>query len=347
MGISRLSMPIVAFVAGSLLLWPPTVVRVFAGEVDQGCLSDLTQNGPRAWKEVTSFAKNVGVTCKEQRINSTGEGSKAVSQTINARWSLCWNRESSLRYLERRGEDSEASILRVVNPRYRFVVYKRHESDAFQLETGKRAAPGRPQPIDLTEAPFDDFLEAGVRVYGIRLEDILSDKEFRLERVKYIAEPDVVEKRVLVEWQYLGSEAGRTRRAGGVYWAELNPKYSWRVDRAGVRIPAKKEWGDWLQEVAYQQVDANVSFPHTVTILSTSPRTQSRSQFTYTFEKPTTCQRADEEFYLPHYNIPESALGYAQASPWPRILLVGGGIVGLAGFYLLSRRWRKPSGLVA
>jgi hypothetical protein len=43
------------------------------------------------------------------------------------------------------------------------------------LDSGQRFAPRRLQSYDLTEEQFRDLLEAGIRVYGIRLDDLLSD----------------------------------------------------------------------------------------------------------------------------------------------------------------------------
>ena len=141
------------------------------GEIDQRCLADLMENGPLAWKKVASFVENIAVSCQERRVDRTGEGTRVVSTTRNADWSLCWNRPSGLRFLERRDSDTERRNLYVVNPRYRFLLSKLHERDAFQLDSGKRFAPRRQPSYDLTEEKFRDLLEAGIKVYGIRLDD--------------------------------------------------------------------------------------------------------------------------------------------------------------------------------
>ena len=85
-----------------------------------------------------------------------------------------------------------------------------------------------------------------------------------------------------------------------------------------------------------------MAFPATVSISFSLPRAKMTVEAVHTFEKPATCQRSEQEFFLPYYGIPESALGYPGASSWPR-LLYGGGILGMcvAGFYARSRLRRK------
>jgi hypothetical protein len=313
------------------------------GEIDKRCLADLMENGPPAWKKVELFVENIAVTCQEHRVDRTEEGTKTVVTTQNVDWSLCWNRPSGLRFLERRDSGVERRFLHVANPKYRFTLLKRHERDAFQLDSGQRFARKRQQSYDLTEEQFRDFLEAGINVYGIRLDDLLSDKEFRLDRIEYVPDSKAAQKRVLIEWRYLGSEGGRTRRAGGIYSTVLNPQNSWQVDRTEVRKAASTDWGGWKKEVTYQSTEAQIPFPATVNISFSLPRAKLTVESDHTFGKPTTCQRSEQEFSLPYYGIPESALGYPGASWWPRWLVYVACVVALclAGFYVRSRRSRN------
>jgi hypothetical protein len=300
------------------------------------------ENGPPAWKKVATFVENIAVTCQQRRVDHTGEGAKTVVTTQNPDWSLCWNRPSGLRFLERRDPGTEYRNLHVANPKYRFTIFKRHERDAFQLDSGQRFAPRRLQSYDLTEEQFRDLLEVGIRVYGIRLDDLLSDKEFRLDRIEYMPDANAALRRVSMEWRYLGSEGGRTRRAGGIYSTVLNPQNFWQVERTEVRKPASTDWGGWKQEVTYQPTEAQIPFPATVSISFSLPRTNLKVESVDTFGKPTTCQRSEQEFSLPYYGIPESALGYPGASWWPRWLMYVACVVALclAGFYVRSRRSR-------
>jgi len=332
------SLPIAIVV--SVALCHGVAAKAPGDEIDRRCLAELTENGPPSWKKVASFVENIGVTCKQRRVDHQQEGSKTVSTAIHADWSLCWNRQSSSRLLERRDLERELWNLYIVNPKYRFNLFKLHEGDSFQLESGKRFAPGRPQSYDLTEEQWKIRLEAGIRAQGIPLEDLLAGKEFRLTRVQYVPDSNAADKRVLIECQYLGSE-GRGRRAGGTYWAELKPRNSWMVHRSGLRIPANGT--EAVREVTYQQTDALVPFPETVSDSSSIPRAKLKLESVDTFGKPTTCQRADQEFYLPYYGIPESALGYPGTSLWPRLLAYGAGIfgLGLVGVYARSRLRRK------
>jgi hypothetical protein len=315
-----------------------------AGDIDKRCLADLMENGPPAWKKVASFVENVGVTCQERRVDHQQEGPKTVATEINSDWSLCWNRQSATRLLERRAVGSDRRRLNIVNPKYRFVLVQPREGDSFQLESGNRFSPGRLQSYDLTEEGFRDRLEAGIRVYGIRLEDLLSDKEFRLDRINYIPDSNAADKRVLIEWRYLGSEGGRTRRAGGIYAAELNPNNAWQVDWTEVRIPARSDWGGWRQEVTYQTTDALVPFPATIRVSFSLQHGKLKVESVNTFGKPTTCQRSEQEFFLPYYGIPENALGLPGGSPWPRWLVYGGSLFGLALVGFLARSWLRRKG---
>ena len=96
-----------SLVAVSGLLCHAVAVIAPGDEIDRRCLSDLTENGPPAWKKVASFVENIGVTCQERRVDHQQEGAKTVSTAINSDWSLCWNRQSATRLLERRDLGSE------------------------------------------------------------------------------------------------------------------------------------------------------------------------------------------------------------------------------------------------
>jgi hypothetical protein len=97
----------------------------------------------------------------------------------------------------------------------------------------------------------------------------------------------------------------------------------------------------WEKAVAYQQTEARVPFPESVRIGIGFPAHQSKTEMTLTFGAPTHCERSEREFYLPHYGISESALGYPDGSIGPRIVLgcFGlSGLVGIYGFTWFSRR---------
>ena len=329
----------------SVLLAHAVPATASGGAIDQRCLADLRENGPPAWKRVAAFVENIAVTSQQRRVDRTLEGTQAVSTVQNTDWSLCWNRPAGLRYLERRDLASEHRNLYVVNPEYRFTLHKLHERDAFQIDSGSRFAPKRRPTYDLTEEQFRSLLEAGIMVYGIRLEDLLSDKEFQVDRVEYIPDSKAPAKRVLIEWRYLGSEGGRARRAGGIYSAELNPNNSWQVDRTEVKIPGRTDWGGWTQANTFQTTEAQVPFPATVTITCSLRQATLSVESVHTLGRPTTCERSEQEFFLPYYGISESALGYLGASSWQRWLLYGFGLscVCLAAFYVRSRIRRKSA----
>ena len=168
-------------------------------------------------------------------------------------------------------------------------------------------------------------------------------KEFRLDRIEYMPDANAALRRVSIEWRYLGSEGGRTRRAGGIYSTVLNPQNFWQVERTEVRKPASTDWGGWKEEVTYQATDAQILFPETVNISFSLPRAKLKVESVHTFGKPTTCQRSEQEFSLPYYGIPESALGYPGSSWWPRWFMYLSCLVAicLAGFYVRYRLSRK------
>lgn len=325
--------------ASSLFLGHPAR----SGEIDQRCVAEVKEKGEPAWKTVESFVENIGVVFRDERVDRTDEGGKTVESKHTAEWSLCWNRPARLRLLERRDLAADRRNSYVVNPRYRFELSKPSDREPYHLDSGQRFAPKRAQSYDLREEQFRDLLEAGIRVYGIKLSTLMVDKEFKLDRAQYIADSKSEPKRVLLEWRYLGSEGGRTRRAGGIYTAELNPANSWQVDRTEVRIPARSDWRGWKQEVSYQPDGGEVPFPSKVHIAFSLARAKLTVDSVYTFEKPTTCQRSEEEFFLPYYGISENALGYFGASSWPRWIVSAGCLcaAGLALFYVRIRRRRK------
>ena len=310
------------------------------GEIDQRCLADLKENGPPAWKKVEAFVENIAVVCREDRVDRTEEKGKTVESKLTVLWTLCWNGPAHLRFLDRRHFETGRRNFYVVNPQYRFELAKPSDRDPYQLNSGQRFAPRRTQSYDLREEQFRDLLEAGINVYGIRLSSLIDDKEFRLDRAQYIGESKSERRRVLLEWRYLGSEGGRTRRAGGIYRAELNPANSWQVDRTEVRIPARSDWGGWTEEVSYQPEGGEVPFPSRVRVAFS--RAKMTVEIVHTFEQPTTCQRSEAEFFLPHYGISESALGLPGTLWWPRWLLYGGSLLGLGLVVLFARsRFRR------
>jgi hypothetical protein len=307
---------------------------VAAGPIDRRCLDDLTRNGPPAWKDVAAFIKDIAVDFQQRRVD-TQEGDKPSVTHNDADRSLCWSRSASRRLLERRDVGTGRRMLTVVNPRYRFQVTRKGDRGPFRLESGKRFSPGSPQTYDINEKQYGNLLEDGMTIQFLTLGEILGDRAFRLTRAEYA--PD---GRAMVEWHYLGTENRiRSRHAGGDYWAELDPKRSWQMLRGGVRIPATGE--DWTKEVTYQPADGHVAFPETAKITSYTPRNKYRIKVVFTLGKPGACRRPEAEYELPYYGIAESALGYPDASPWPRVLGIGAGVLGLGGGLFAASRIRR------
>ena len=143
--------------------------------------------GPPAWKKVKAFVENIAVVCREDRVDRTEERGKTIGTRTTPEWSLYWNRPARLRLLERRDLKSGRRNFYVANPRYRFELSKPSSREPYHLNSGQHFAPRRTQSYDPREEQFRDLLEAGIRVYGIRLNSLMDDKEFRLDRAQYIA----------------------------------------------------------------------------------------------------------------------------------------------------------------
>lgn len=111
-----------------------------------------------------------------------------------------------------------------------------------------------------------------------------------------------------------------------------------------MRIPARSDWEGWTEEVSYQSEAGEVSFPSRVRVAFS--RAKMTVEIVHTFKKPTTCQRPQAEFFLPHYRLSESALGLPGTLWWPRWLLYGGSLLGLdlVGLFVTSWLRRKRSG---
>jgi|GEM_PF-6936106 len=71
------------------------------------------------------------------------------------------------------------------------------------------------------------------------------------------------------------------------------------------------------------------------------PKAKLKSLSILTFGKPTFERPVSNSFYLDHYKIPETALGYEGTSIWPRLLLISGGALGLAGLCAITWYRRK------
>jgi hypothetical protein len=195
---------------------------------------------------------------------------------------------------------------------------------------------------DRGEGDYEFFLECGCRVIGIPLGEMLSSKEFELREARWIDDKTRTRKLIRIAFGYSGPKA-RWRRPGGIYWAELDPQSGFLISRGGVIVPTTQR--EEKQQLEYQWVD-DVPFPSMLTYIYANHISKTTEKQTYRYTRPTVVGRANAEFYLPHYDIPESVLGMEGPRVSTRFVLfvlAGVGIILAIGLRLVARRWSVRS----
>jgi hypothetical protein len=309
-----------------------------AGEVDSRCLQRLNEEGTAAWKQVAAALDGVEVRCNERRDSTfSGAGGTGSTKTKEATWSLHWLPSKGQRLLEFRWVDAGGRLLEVVNPQYRFKVNRPDNGAMYQVSSAKRTS----DAFDIlgeSEGQHICAMEAGLRACTVRLPDMIAGSDFELREAKYVGAGANGMERVRLECAYKGpTKPGQLE--GATYWAELSPGNFWQVERAGMILPT----GDieYHQEVSYQPAASSVPFPLVVTYNYILDKGKAKHVYTCTFQPPGPSQRAQEEYFLPFYGIPESVLDPGSRRSWVRVGLVAFGLTGIGVALWLSRRLRR------
>lgn len=310
-----------------------------SGGVDKSCVDQVLSQGIPAWKKAASVEDDVQVVCHarvEERSVSKG---KVSDVTKDEYWRISWNASKARRIVEHHYIDDGLQGFFVANPEYKFLVGKDASTkrDGYLLTSCyKYVNPTDVLKFDPAEqTAYNDLLGSGYRILGVSLAELMDRADFKLTGAHYTGTRD--HRLVRIEWECTrGSELWRS--PGTIYWAELDPSESWLMARGGIRRPKKSM--ELLQETVYQPVEwTGTPFPLRFT---QSARLQDWTrQTTCTFETPQRCNRLDEEYTLPFYGFPETAVRPSTPRSWVKLVMIGVGILGVIISFVLHQFSRK------
>lgn len=222
----------------------------------------------------------------------------------------------------------------VINPRYSFSVHKQLPSASWSL------ASGRPNGADLSIGNVIRTIRCDAlsmlnvaSVYSMPLTDIVGDTEHF--RVLECREIDHGKAGRIVRCQFQ-CRHHHPRFANEILVVDLLPDQCWALK--GFTLTNE------VEGIANVLTNEFQDSPNGVPCLSKTTLVRGTSDVGDTtvieYEKPTTCNKPSDEFYLPFYGISESAI-FPSASPrdWMRYLLIFGGIsLVLIGVFLWKRQ---------
>jgi len=225
----------------------------------------------------------------------------------------------------------------VANSRYDFrvstpVMTEQGTLDHLNLVVSNQSGPEREGGVP-TWNSHRCHLMAACRISCMPLQDLLNSQEFEpIQAVEFV---DNGSPRIRFSARYLG-EQGFVRRKGGTYTVILDPSHRHRLLSWVIEVPhSRYETFD----ISYH-VSNDVHTPRE--IVYKADLVGEITESTWTFDLPKPCTIPDAEFYLPHYGFSEQMLETLNPNPWPRWLLIAGGVVTIAiGARLLLRLSRQ------
>lgn len=272
-----------------------------------------------------------------------GEG--AASEHSIRQW-VAWAPQAARCLIETIGSASSERI--VFNERYAFVVDQDQRQGDYQLSSCDQHGSNKPdiRSAALLTGSFGQirsYLRSGFSLGSRPLPTLIEDQRFRL----IVAETSANEKGeaiVKVEFAYEGQDP-KIGIPGAHYWGELDPKNRWRVMQGGVRFKSQTRPGEiWeTDSIEYREGDQDNPFPARLKrslTYTNSPYTEKES---VEFGVPSAIRRADTEFYLPYYGIPETVLQELTPRRGVRWWFIGLGIATLILGVILMRVNRRSN----
>ncbi len=175
-------------------------------------------------------------------------------------------------------------------------------------------------------------LRARTYLLHIPLEEIVSHSSFQPVRVRLLKEPP---GRIEFTAKYVGPK-GKFRLPGGIYTIIINPEQRDRLEYWEVIFPNTENRTQSF-EISYRPDD--VQLPHEVLYRTRSGKFKSRQK--WIIDRPEPFSIAEEEFHLPHYGFSEQVLDTLSPNPWPRWLLIIGGVLSITiGIWFIRRHER-------
>lgn len=316
-------------------------------DVDGALLARIKGEAMAAWREAEAFTDELEVTCDERVVESyVDQKGQKGSRSLHWRWTATWDRAHGRRLIELHTPSAGVVSRRVINPTYRFLVYRNEKSAQWVLGFGRRADVSEGEEsasAEQSESKYEYRLKASCRLCGLPLESIFSDPDFTLETAKLRESAFDVQPLVFLQFKYSGARKAY-RRPGGHYWVELDPSRGWRIVKAGFHVP------DTAERVSdHNHYGPETSAPYLPVTVESDwylPRADFHRHAVFTFTEPQRPRRADDEYYLTYYGIPETAL-VAQASGgsaiWRTLAILGSlGILAAVYFVLRVLERRLP-----
>ena len=351
-GDRRLQVPAVwLLVAFGNLLCLPFQAGATDQEIDEACLKRFLREAPAAWKKAADSLDGV----EEEISMTTKNEGKANSgfRTSKTQWQykICWNpaqRRALVEYMTTDTKEARRVVRRAVsNPRYRFFVSRPESQNKYMFS---KALPFDGQDPEAflrgDQMRFACLLEAGFRLIMLNftsINDIKSNAMFKLRQMRYLRDPGRG-RIVRAGWEYVGPE-DRPYFPSERVWFEMNPDRLWLAERSGWEIPLKGASGQ--QVVSYQAPQEEAPFPKKIEITSSvkSDTLSTHMERFYEFGLPSTCNRREDEFFLPYYGIPEAVLGSSPPKQWYKVLLVTLSFFSLIVALMLFKRRKTMSSL--
>lgn len=306
-----------------------------AAEIDRELLLELRTQGVAAWKKIERHYQNYQVEYREE-YQSTGRDKEYCFETI------AYNAAKGLTLCRRQKPEFPGVLHLIANTNYFFDVYSPNPTQRGvlqRLQILKDIPPGASPEYDEAGLPTWGLRRMNVlaacRITGIPLQELIREgnPEFRLDSVS--ASLSGEESYIKVVVSYLG-EQRPARRKDGKYTIILDRKRDYRVVSFQIERPDTRETfiNTYYDDVA--------GFPHAPKQLqyeSVSPHENITVAITNDYSEPTPFSIPEKEFYLPHYGFSEQVLETLHPNPWPRWLLIAGGILSLLiGGWLIRRR---------
>lgn len=327
----------------SMCLTITLVARGDSRVIDKSCVERVLSEGVSAWKEAASIEDDVQVICNSRIEERTVGNGKVSAITGDEFWKISWNSSNSRRIIEHEYTGKGAKGIFVANAEYKFLVGKNPstESSGYTLNSCYDYTDPKDffrfEPAE--ETAYYDLIGSGYRILGVSLIELMNQVDFKLAGARYIEVED--HRLVRVEWECIrGSELWKS--PGTDYWADLNPENFWLIVRGGIKMPTRSM--ELLQETVYQSIGAGAT-PFPARFTQSARMGNYTKLMTCTFEKPQKCDRSNEEYTLPHYGFPESAVRASAPRTWVRLVMIVLGVLGVVVSVLIHRlSVMKPKG---
>ena len=319
-----------------------------ADNIDPICLKKIQTIALPAWQNAEESTNDVEIVCHEKFYSKTFANESSATPIVKedlSDWRISSDLAKKRRIVEHEYlmEKNKPNYgFHVSNDKYKFAVGQVSGglNPKYQLANANQYNdPSEFEQLDGAEITANNvILGTSHCIEGLDMRDLLVDKDFTLVSAYFVGEGPVDQKKVRMEWRR-DKDSGAWNVTGAKYWAELGPSTGWLIGRCGISHP---EGMTYKKDIEYQ-ASKNGLFPKKVVQVIDAPK-EGVETTTFDFETPHGCTRPDDEYFLSHYNIPESVLDVTRTSSWVRNTAIFLSMLGVALSIYLYRSSRRPSG---